>query len=192
METLPESYWTATCQAACAPAAAETTYNEQPECEETVKVWGGGSTVCVDSKPVCTEQEVNTVEQDCTPTPPCDSAPPTEWPKSDCQEQPTPQQARQAVYEKIARLLRSVGFDCEYDYEECETPKTDCESSEEQSSVKRWESSCNENTPKNRDEQQCERQERRCESEKTEICRVVDRCLSDSSWSDSVVRARYR
>lgn len=200
METLPESYWMATCQPAestssCPPAAAETTYDEQPKCEETVdtvSVWGGGSTVCIDSNTVCTEQEVNTEEQDCTPTPPCDSTPETECRKSDCEEQPTPQQARQAVFEKIARLLRSVGFDCEYEYDECETPKTDCESAERQSSDKRWGASCNDNSPKNCDERQSEAQERRCNSDKTEICRVVDRCMSDRSWSDSVVRARYR
>ncbi len=202
METLPESYWMATCQAAestssCPPAAAETTYDEQPECEETVEtvsVRGGGSTVCVDSKPVCTEQEVNTEEQECTPTPSCESKRETECRKSDCEEQPTPQQVRQAVYEKFSKLLRSVGFDCDYDdnYDECETPKTDCESSERQSSGKRWESSCNDNTPKNRDERPCEPRERRCYPDKTEICRVVDRCFSDRSWCDTVTPARYR
>lgn len=182
MDTLPESYWMATCQAPCAPVAAEAAYDEQPVCAETVKVWGGDSTVCIDSKPECAEQEVSTQEQECTPKPPCDSAPPTEWEKPDCDEQPTPQQARQAVFEKIARLLRSVGFDCEYDYEDCERPKYDCESSDRQPRGNRWESSCNDNTPKYNDERQCEPQERRCYPEKTEVCRVVDRCWSDRGW----------
>lgn len=160
---------------------------------------GGGSTVCVDSetdcidsKPVCEEQEEDCDEQDCTPKPPCDSAPPTECPKSDCDEQPTPQQARQKVFEKIASLLRSVGFECDFDYEECETPKTDCESSEKQSRGNRWEESCNDNSPKYCDERQSDAQERRGYSNNTDNCRVVERCKPEPSWCDSAVPARYR
>lgn len=209
-DTLPESYWMATCKAAdstpsCPPATDESTNDGQPKCEKpgtSVPVWGGRSTdcadtkpectdtkpVCTDTKPVCTDS-TDGEQQDCTPKRTCDSTPQTEWRKSNCNGQPTPEQVRQAVHEKIAAFLQKVGNRCNYD----ETPTNDCKSSEKPSTVKRWGSSCDGNsTPKNCDQPENESRQQRCNSGKTEINRVVDRCVSDSKWSDSVYRSRYR
>jgi hypothetical protein len=210
-DTVPEPPWMATCHAAYEPAATDANCDAQQEWVETVKtVCGDGATVCedsktvcedsktvcvesktvcVDPKTVCTDQEVSTKEQDCTPSRSCDSAPPTECRKSDCQES-TPQQVCQELREKIARLLRRLG--CDSDYDQCETPKSNCESAERQSSVKRWGSSCNDDSSRNCDGPQADAQERRGYSNKTENWRVVDRCESDRGWSPSAAWTRHR
>jgi hypothetical protein len=205
-ETLPESYWMATCKAAdstpsCPPATDESTSDGQSECDETAKtvpVWGGRSTastdtktVCTDTKTVCTDTKTTCDEQDCQPKRSCDSTPETEWRKSDCNG-PTPEQVRQAIHEKIAAFLHKVGYNCDDNYDECETPKTDCASSDKQATGKRWGSSCDDDSPKNCDQPESESQQQRCNWDKTETSRVVERCVSDSKWSDSVHPTRYR
>jgi hypothetical protein len=206
MNTLPEAYWMATCKAAESTSSPTTdgTSDGQTRCETTsVPVWGGRSTesadsntVCddsktdgEDSKTVCDEQEVKTGQEDCKPTPSCDTAPQSKWEKSDCQEQPTPEQIRQALHEKIAAFLRKVGYPC--DYEGDETPTTNCPT-EKESNVKHWGSWCDDSAPKNCDEPESDSQQQRCNPDKTENCRVVDRCASDNKWSDSAVQTRHR
>jgi len=205
MDTLPESYWNATCQAeastaSCAPTAAAATQNGSAECADTVKsvsVWGGGSTTCIDSQPDCEEQEVEIEQQECTPNPPCepvstcDTVPVCETVKSDCQEQPTPQQQRNAIFAKIAALLQKLDCDYDFDCDEPQTPSAARESNKNGAASKRWDSSCEPDPPRYCNEPQRGAQEQRRYSDKSENCRVVDYCYSDTSWSASVNRARY-
>jgi len=200
MDTLPESYWNATCQAAastasCPSTPAAATQSGNLECVDTVKsvsVRGGGSTTCIDSQPDCEAEVVKAVQQECATNRSCDTVPTCETVKADCQEQPTPQQQLRALYEKIAALLQKL--DCEYDYDcgEPETPSAASESKTNGTATKRGDSSCEPDPPRYCNEPQRETRGQGNYSNKSENCRVVDYCWSDTNWSAAVNRACYR
>ena len=145
------------------------------------------------------EQEECTPKRSCEPVEicntdsNCDSVPTCEREESDCDEQPTPRQQREVIFAKIAALLRKLGCeDYADDCDEPETPSAACESNENGSAARRWNSSCDSDPPRTRGGSKCEAQELRRYSDKSENCRVVDRCWSDTNWNPSVNRARFR
>jgi hypothetical protein len=214
MEALPESVWMATCHAAtstasCPSTVAEVTQDGTTECSDTVKtvsVRGGSSTVCVDSKTECPVQDGKTGEQECAPkecktarssdpTSTCESKTTeskTTWEsgKPNCQQQPIPEQLRQAAQEKVAALLRQIGYDCNVDKHSSRTGN--CDPVEKSATVKSSGSSCDSNQPRNCRGPQSESQGQGCYPDKAEIGRIVDRCFSDTSWNASTTRLRSR